>query len=702
MKFTKNMYKTVIILMLILIMPTVICDVVIPDIYQDDYWEPPYDEPAEDNTPNDALPEDIPADGDTPNDKPSDDVPPEDSTPNDKPADDVPSDVEKPTDTPSDDDFSEDETPDDETPTDKPSDDVPPNDDIPPEDDSEEIEPEDIDFLNPEYTITGLPEFVSNISECKNKKKKYVLPDGYLYSYDPYFVPYATNMLTSATDTDGSIYNETGYRDGARIRGVRIIAEYAYSFVTGFMAIKPGDIIYFSGNCFDPSFKDSNVLNILFYDSSKQVISQTTLHSATEKAFEVIEFNSDGYISAIRVNKEEFPEELSYVRFTLVGSGGDQIISVNESLEKGYERYAWHKTEKYLAVPLYQEVEKTIDTIKNLELSEESSIIKFMFASDIHVGPETMVSYTENLGKVCAEVMRSCKIPFFVTGGDNTGGMTDEWDLNLFAGRISRLLEQLSPIPKKNVLAAIGNHDGAMGACEQGGRTVYYRFQLNNEQRSEVFFCWQRETNKNKIFDSDGTYYFIDDATTKCRFIFLNPFWSEWAGNEDGFAYDIEHSFFHTPIFGSQQLNWFANEALDMPSGYGAILIAHFAPSAKDFAVFKGIVDAFNNKSLYSGSYIGVKDWQSTHMSVNYQNVNSEIIAIFQGHNHIDTQYDYFESIPCINITSACGDSREENPIKRVKGTATEVAADAVIIDRDKRKIYMIRLGAGDDRVIDY
>jgi len=601
-------------------------------------------------------------------------------------------------------------------PGDAPSDELPPNDDPqngnssagilpsdPPfEDDFPDIEEEIVEFLNPEYTISGIPEFVSDISKCINKKKQYILPDGYLYSYAPYFVPYATNMLTSATDIDGSVYNEIGYRDCARIRGVRIIAEYTYGFVTGFIAIKPGDIIYFSGNCFDPSFKDSNVLNILFYDSSKQVISQTTLHSATEKAFEVIEFNSDGYISAIRVNKEEFSEELSYVRFTLVGSGGDQIISVNESLEKGYERYAWHKTEKYLAAPLYQEVEKTIDTIKSLELSEESSIIKFMFASDIHVGPESMVSYTENLGKVCAEVMRSCKIPFFVTGGDNTGGMTDEWDLNLFAGRIRRLLEQLSPIPKKNVLAAIGNHDGAMGACEQDERTVYYRFQLDNEQRSEVFFGWQRETNKNKIFDSDGTYYYIDDATTKCRFIFLNPFWSEWLGNEDGFTYDIEHSFFHTPIFGSQQLNWFANEALNMPSGYGAILIAHFAPSAKDFDVFKGIVDSFNNKSLYSGSYIGVREWQSTHISVNYQNVNSEIIAIFQGHNHIDTQYDYFDTIPCINITSACGESRVENPIKRVKGTATEVAADAVIIDRIKRKIYMIRLGAGDDRVIDY
>ena len=44
----------------------------------------------------------------------------------------------------------------------------------------------------------------------------------------------------------------------------------------------------------------------------------------------------------------------------------------------------------------------------------------------------------------------------------------------------------------------------------------------------------------------------------------------------------------------------------------------------------------------------------------------------------------------------------DENAVNRVKGTATEFAADAVIIDRVARKIYMIRIGAGEDRVIAY
>lgn len=69
------------------------------------------------------------------------------------------------------------------------------------------------------------------------------------------------------------------------------------------------------------------------------------------------------------------------------------------------------------------------------------------------------------------------------------------------------VLEQLAPIPQKNILLAVGNHDGVTGmAYDHNGNKVHYRFQLNNEERSSVFFDWQRETNENKKFDSDGIW----------------------------------------------------------------------------------------------------------------------------------------------------------------------------------------------------
>ena len=66
--------------------------------------------------------------------------------------------------------------------------------------------------------------------------------------------------------------------------------------------------------------------------------------------------------------------------------------------------------------------------------------------------------------------------------------------------------------------------------------------------------------------------------------------------------------------------------------------------------------------------------------------------------------YDQFEHVPCVNITTAGAfwAVRDENPEKRVKGTSTEFAVDAVIIDRESRTIHCVRIGAGEDRVIEY
>ena len=113
---------------------------------------------------------------------------------------------------------------------------------------------------------------------------------------------------------------------------------------------------------------------------------------------------------------------------------------------------------------------------------------------------------------------------------------------------------------------------------------------------------------------------------------------------------------------------------------------------------------AFNNRTTYQGSYVGVGQWQSTDISVNYKYADGEIIAVFQGHNHEDEVYDYFQGIPCINITTAGAywAVKGEDPEERIKGTDTEFAADVVVVDRETRTIYLTRLGAGGDRIIQY
>lgn len=555
-----------------------------------------------------------------------------------------------------------------------------------------------------DYSLTGVPEFVDDISLCEDPQKQYVLPDGYIYECKSVPVFSVTNVLQESTDADGSIFNECGYLDNARIRGILEIGDSDFSFVTGFIPAKLGDIIYFNGNYFNPEHKNAHNMHIVFYDTNKQLVSSVNMQSATEKAFEVIETNAEGYFTAVKVSERLRAKDISYVRFTLIGMGQDCIISVNEPFVPSSYEYDWVSAEKYLSSSWSEEIDATVDAINNINIADESGAIKFLFATDIHLDPYSSNSYTANMGKVCAAVMSACDIPFFVTGGDNctqsSGFMPSDFEPNM-----QELLLQLSPIPQKNILLSVGNHDGATGmAYDNNGEKIYYRFQLNNEERSRVFFGWQRESNEYKRFDSDGTYYYLDDSATKTRYIVLNSFWSEWEGNEEGFVPNIQHSFFQTPLFGTRQLKWFAEEALDMPPDYGAIIVAHFAPAANDFEVFKGIVDAFSNQTVYKGEYIGAEEWQSTSIAVNYENANGEIIAVFQGHNHTNAEYDYFQSVPCINTTTtgAYWAVKDEGAEERLKDTSSEFAVDAVVIDRTERKIYITRLGAGEDRIIAY
>ena len=556
-----------------------------------------------------------------------------------------------------------------------------------------------------DYSLASVPEFVDDISLCTDSEKQYVLPDGYLYGCKPVPIYSVTNFLAAAEDENGGIYNGCGYRDGLRIRSVlKEMGETDFSFVTGFIPIKKGDIVYFSGNCFDSLYKNAKNMHIVFYNENKQIVSSTAMNTAEQSAFVFEEKNEDGYVSAVRLREDFTQKEISYVRFTLIGSGKGKVISVNEPLVSSDYTYEWVQLDRYIPVAWYEEIKTTVETVNNIEILDENQVVRFMFASDIHLDPYSSSSYTENLGKISAEIMRACNIPFFVTGGDNctqsSGFMPSDFQPNMEA-----VLAQLLPIPQKNILLAVGNHDGATGmAYNNNGEKVYYRFQLNNEERSSVFFDWQRATNENKKFDSDGTYYYLDDSSTKTRYIVLNSFWSQWQGNDEGYVHNIEHSFFQTPSFGSRQLHWFAEEALDMPKGYGAVIVAHFAPDAKDFEIFKGIVDAFSFQTIYKGEYYGAEEWQSVNIVVNYEKAYGEIIAVFQGHEHTDAVYDFFEKVPCINITTAGAfwSVKDEDAEDRVKGTASEFAVDVVTIDRFLRKIYLTRLGAEEDRVIRY
>ena len=83
---------------------------------------------------------------------------------------------------------------------------------------------------------------------------------------------------------------------------------------------------------------------------------------------------------------------------------------------------------------------------------------------------------------------------------------------------------------------------------------------------------------------------------------------------------------------------------------------------------------------------------------------HNEIHNRFGGHKHADSVNTTFLSCPMITVTT-CGaywDIRDENPPVRTAQTDTEFAFDVVTIDKTARKIYLTRIGAGNNREVDY
>lgn len=101
--------------------------------------------------------------------------------------------------------------------------------------------------------VQQTPLFANSIEECTDETKVYVLPDGNIYcnvfNVDPGGKPLFDNVLTTAIDSDETIYNGTGYRNGYKLDSAGIEVQDTSSKadvgVTGFIPCEKGDIFKF-------------------------------------------------------------------------------------------------------------------------------------------------------------------------------------------------------------------------------------------------------------------------------------------------------------------------------------------------------------------------------------------------------------------------------------------------------------------------
>jgi hypothetical protein len=185
------------------------------------------------------------------------------------------------------------------------------------------------------------PEFANDISECEDETKLYVLPDGYIYAYMKAETAtvggWSENLVPTSIDTDGSIFNGKGYKDGTRLNSSGVVTTQNDSTSIGFIPCKKGDKFRITGVYFGHSQNGPTVYAyISIYNASKtKIISasyDTIANSPSSYPFTISPLKTSGGVSSTDVTEIDFANassDVAFVRFSsaINATGATKLLS---------------------------------------------------------------------------------------------------------------------------------------------------------------------------------------------------------------------------------------------------------------------------------------------------------------------------------------------------------------------------------------
>ena len=281
------------------------------------------------------------------------------------------------------------------------------------------------------------------------------------------------------------------------------------------------------------------------------------------------------------------------------------------------------------------------DRFNTLARSCPKLMDSFAFCTDQH--------WTLNAGNSPAllrYVKENTNIDKFFFGGDFCDFVTSEHQP--FDG-----FRQFNEALKEPLYTAMGNHD-YMSQYGTEGR-LYYTF---------------NSVGRDRVGNMERNYFYIDNPQSMIRYIFLNGFKPE--NNSWGWGYEQD------------QLDWLANTALDMESGWGAIIVTH-------------VVKGWN----FTSEQVEEPSAATAMLSVldNYSG-DGEVIAVICGHTHFDYSATTTGGIPVLISTSdknlpwiSSDVDKEPWLDDRTTGTIKEQAIDLYIVNREEKKLTRVRIG---------
>lgn len=147
--------------------------------------------------------------------------------------------------------------------------------------------------------------------------------------------PSYTNLLPSATDTDGSIYNGVGYASGQRLNSSGAAEGYNGSYLTGFILVKMGDVVHLKNvkwqNGVTTGLNSGNQ-RVSFYSADKAHLGQTNAIGLGGTLSGVKDANGIWTQFTVKNFSGVTLDNAAYFRLNCAEISGDSIITINEEI----------------------------------------------------------------------------------------------------------------------------------------------------------------------------------------------------------------------------------------------------------------------------------------------------------------------------------------------------------------------------------
>lgn len=268
-------------------------------------------------------------------------------------------------------------------------------------------------------------------------------------------------------------------------------------------------------------------------------------------------------------------------------------------------------------IPSYwqEHIEGKISAINALQTKGGKDCFSFIVMTDMH--------YPSNLGKnsplLAKKILDECSIKYALCLGDlQTRGCHTTKELLLAENEA--IEEMLSPV-RNRLLQTEGNHDGSYGFLDRDGDGEYNNTDASGNLKPEA----ERETYVNNLtpaelhsaiyrkvgvvgnvcFDERGSGYYVDDTANKVRYIVLNTQCNDYELQEDG-----------TSLYPKMWLMRFTQSQFDLviealnniPADNWNVVVAGHCPLWQEIGdkdIMTGVLNAYKNKTAYSGEYAG-------------------------------------------------------------------------------------------------